>query len=164
MTPRGLGLVAIALGLAADQAVKLWVLRGIDLGERGPIALAPFAELRLVWNYGISYGLLRQHEALGRYALVGFAVIAAIALTVWMWRQTRALPALSLGLVVGGAIGNAIDRGVYGAVVDYVHLFLPDRSFSWYVFNLADVWIVAGVVGLMADSLFGPTDATKAGT
>lgn len=163
MTSRAAGLVVALIGLLADQAVKLWVLRGIDLGERGPIALAPFAEFRLVWNYGISYGLLRQDESLGRWLLVGFAIVAAIALTVWLWRQARLLPALSLGLVVGGAVGNAIDRGVYGAVVDYVHLFLPDRSFSWYVFNLADVWIVAGVVGLMADSLFGPKDATKAG-
>lgn len=161
--PRRLGLAAALIGFAADQAVKLWVLRVVDLGERGPVALAPFAEFRLVWNYGISYGLLRQHETAGRVALTVFAVVAAVALTVWMWRQTRWLPAVSLGLIVGGALGNALDRGVYGAVVDYVHLFLPDRSFSWYVFNLADVWIVAGVAGLLADSLFGPKDATKAG-
>lgn len=163
MTPRALGLVLVLIGFIADQAAKLWFLRVIDLGERGPIALAPFAEFRLVWNFGISYGLLRQHEALGRWILISFAVAAAIGLTVWLWRQTRLLPALSLGLVVGGALGNALDRALYGAVVDFVHLFLPDRSFSWYVFNLADVWIVAGVVGLMADSLFGPKDATKAG-
>lgn len=163
MTPRALGLVLVLIGFVADQAAKLWFLRVVDLGERGPIALAPFAEFRLVWNYGISYGLLKQYESFGRWLLIGFAVAAAIGLAVWLWRQTRLLPALSLGLIVGGALGNALDRAVYGAVVDFVHLFLPDRSFSWYVFNLADVWIVAGVLGLMADSLFGPKDATKAG-
>jgi signal peptidase II len=162
VTPRRLGLLAALAGLAADQAVKLWVLRVVDLGATGPIPVAPIAEFRLVWNYGISYGLLRQDGDLGRWLLVAFALVAAAALAGWLWRQARPLPALSLGLVVGGAVGNAIDRAVYGAVVDYAHLFLPDRSFSWYVFNLADVWIVAGVVGLVADSLFGPKDATKA--
>lgn len=163
MTPRAAGLVVAVMSFIADQAVKLWFLRVHDLAENGPVPVAPFAEFRLVWNYGISYGLLRQHETVGRVALIAFAVLAAVALTVWLWRQGRALPALSLGLVIGGAVGNALDRALYGAVVDYVHLFLPDRSFSWYVFNLADVWIVAGVIGLLIDSVIGPKDATKAG-
>lgn len=163
MTPRAAGLVVAVMSFIADQAVKLWFLRVYDLAEHGAVPVAPFAEFRLVWNYGISYGLLRQHETMGRVALIAFAVLAAVALTVWLWRQARALPALSLGLVIGGAVGNALDRALYGAVVDYVHLFLPDRSFSWYVFNLADVWIVAGVIGLLIDSVIGPKDATKAG-
>jgi signal peptidase II len=163
VTPRAAGLVVAVMSFIADQAVKLWFLRVHDLAENGPVPVAPFAEFRLVWNYGISYGLLRQHETVGRVALIAFAVLAAVALTVWLWRQGRALPALSLGLVIGGAVGNALDRALYGAVVDYVHLFLPDRSFSWYVFNLADVWIVAGVIGLLIDSVIGPKDATKAG-
>jgi signal peptidase II len=110
MTPRAAGLVVAVTSFIADQAVKLWFLRVYDLAENGPVAVAPFAEFRLVWNYGISYGLLRQHETVGRVALIAFAVAAAVALTVWLWRQGRALPALSLGLVIGGAVGNALDR------------------------------------------------------
>lgn len=164
-SPRILGLAVAGLALAADQASKLWLLYGERLGESGPIALAPFAEFRLVWNYGISYGLFQQDGAWGRWVLVGLALAAAVAMTRWMWKTRSMLLAVSLGLLVGGAIGNAIDRSWAGAVVDFVHLFLPDRSRSWYVFNLADLWIVVGVVGLLVDSLTsGPEDATKSGS
>lgn len=165
LSPLLLGLIVTLVGCAVDQAVKLWVLFGARLAETGPIALAPFAELRLIWNYGISYGFLQAESELGRWGLVAFSVVAVVALTVWMVRaESRAL-AVSLGLVIGGAIGNAIDRAWWGAVVDYAHLFLPDRSRSWYVFNLADVWIVVGVVGLLYDSVVsGPKDATKSGS
>ncbi|MEJ1156838.1 signal peptidase II [Prosthecomicrobium sp. N25] len=165
MTPRVLGLLVAAVGLALDQASKLYVLRVADLGETGPVAIAPFAEFRLVWNYGISYGLLRQEGDLGRWLLVVLSLAASVLIVVWLGRTERRLEALSLGLILGGAVGNAIDRSAYGAVVDFVHLFLPDRSLSWYVFNLADVWIVAGVAGLLYEMAFsGPTGATKSGS
>lgn len=165
LSPRALGLTVAVLGLASDQASKLGLLFGARLGETGPIALAPFAEFRLVWNYGISYGLFQQDNPWGRWLLVALAIGAAIFMTRWLWRTSSALLAVSLGLLVGGAIGNAIDRAWAGAVVDFVHLFLPDRSRSWYVFNLADLWIVVGVVGLLVDSLTsGPEDATKSGS
>jgi signal peptidase II len=165
VTPRLVGFAAAAVGLALDQASKLYVLRVVDLGETGPVAIAPFAEFRLVWNYGISYGLLRQEGDLGRWLLVGLSLAASIFIVVWLRRSASRLEALSLGLILGGAIGNAIDRAAYGAVVDFVHLFLPDRSVSWYVFNLADVWIVAGVAGLLYEMIFsGPTGATNSGS
>lgn len=165
LSPLLLGLIVTLVGCAVDQAVKLWVLFGARLAETGPIALAPFAELRLIWNYGISYGFLQAESELGRWGLVAFSVVAVVALTVWMVRAESRVLAVSLGLVIGGAIGNAIDRAWWGAVVDYAHLFLPDRSRSWYVFNLADVWIVVGVVGLLYDSVVsGPKDATKSGS
>lgn len=165
LSPLLLGLIVTLVGCAVDQAVKLWVLFGARLAETGPIALAPFAELRLIWNYGISYGFLQAESDLGRWGLVAFSVVAVVALTVWMVRAESRVLAVSLGLVIGGAIGNAIDRAWWGAVVDYAHLFLPDRSRSWYVFNLADVWIVVGVVGLLYDSVVsGPKDATKSGS
>lgn len=165
LSPLLLGLIVTLVGCAVDQAVKLWVLFGARLAETGPIALAPFAELRLIWNYGISYGFLQAESDLGRWGLVAFSVVAVVALTVWMVRAESRILAVSLGLVIGGAIGNAIDRAWWGAVVDYAHLFLPDRSRSWYVFNLADVWIVVGVVGLLYDSVVsGPKDATKSGS
>jgi signal peptidase II len=165
LSPFRLGLIVTVLGLVLDQATKLWLLLGVRLAETGPIALAPFAELRLIWNYGISYGFFQAESDLGRWALFAFSVVASVALTVWMAKAESRLLAVSLGLVVGGAIGNAIDRAWWGAVVDFAHLFLPDRSRSWYVFNLADVWIVVGVAGLLYDSLVsGPKDATKSGS
>ena len=165
ISPRTLGLTVAGLALATDQASKLGLLYGARLGETGPIALAPFAEFRLVWNFGFSYGLFQQDNPWGRWVLVVLAIVAAIVMTRWLWKTSSTLLALSLGLLVGGAIGNAIDRAWAGAVVDFVHLFLPDRSRSWYVFNLADLWIVVGVIGLLVDSLTsGPEDATKSGS
>lgn len=163
--PTTAGWVTAILGLAADQASKLWLVFGYDLGDRGPIALAPFAEFRLIWNHGISYGLFQQDGGFGRWLLVGLAVVASVLMIRWLAKASSMVLALSLGLLVGGAIGNAIDRAVFGAVVDFVHFFLPDRSRSWYVFNLADVWIVVGVVGLLYDSVVsGREDATKSGS
>ena len=165
MSPRLLGLIVAALGPVLDQASKQYVLNGIELGVNGPVRVAPFAEFRLIWNYGISYGLFRQEGDLGRWLLVALSVAASVAILVWMARSPSRLVAVSLGLILGGAIGNAIDRAIYGAVIDFVHLFLPDRSLSWYVFNLADMWIVAGVAGLLYDMTFhGPKSATKSGS
>lgn len=164
-SPRTIGVWVAVLALATDQASKLGLLFGARLGETGPIALAPFAEFRLIWNYGISYGLFQQDGTIGRWLLVVLAIGASILMARWLWRTTSIWLALSLGLIIGGAIGNAIDRAWAGAVIDFVHLFLPDRSRSWYVFNLADLWIVVGVIGLLVDSLrSGPEDATKTGS
>jgi signal peptidase II len=106
----------------------------------------------LVWNQGISYGLLPQESALGRWGLILFAFAASVALAVWLARLASPLAAASIGLIIGGAIGNAIDRIAYGAVADFfsLHAF----GYQWYVFNIADMAIVAGVVGLLYDSLF----------
>jgi signal peptidase II len=159
------GLLVALVGVVADQGSKLALLFSVRLAETGPIPVLPFAELRLIWNYGISYGLFQQDGDLGRWLLVGVSLVAIVALSVWIARCRSLLLAVSLGLIVGGAIGNAIDRIWWGAVVDFVHLFLPGRSFSWYVFNLADVWIVVGVIGLLYDSLVaGREDATNSGS
>jgi signal peptidase II len=95
---------------------------------------------------------LPQESAAGRWGLILFAVAASLALAAWLAHQTTKLAAISIGLIIGGAIGNAIDRVVYGAVADFFsfHAF----GFQWYVFNVADMAIVAGVVGLLYDSLF----------
>lgn len=143
-------IVALA-GLALDQASKLWLLFGYELGAKGAVALTPFFDLVLVWNRGISYGLFQQHDTLGRWLLAGFTVAASVAIWVWAARTAKLVPVLSLALILGGAIGNGIDRVVWGAVVDFAHFHVGD--FSWYVFNLADVWIVAGVLGLLYDWL-----------
>ncbi len=151
MTPARLGALVALITLAFDQATKLYLLFGYDLPLKEPLVIAPFLELIIVWNRGISYGLLQQHTELGRWALVGVAVLAAVGLGVWLRRATSLVAALAAGLILGGAVGNAIDRIAYGAVFDFVHFHVG--SFSWYVFNIADAAIVAGVVGLLYDAL-----------
>lgn len=157
MTPVRLGLVAAALTAALDQASKIWLLLGYDLAAKGRVAVAPFVDLVLTWNFGISYGLLQQDTQLGRWILVAVKVGAVVLLSVWLLRARSRLTALSLGLIIGGAVGNGIDRVVHGAVADFVllHVTTATFSFHWYVFNLADAAIVAGVAGLLYESLFG---------
>lgn len=157
-----LGLVVAAAVLAADLATKRAVLDGLDIAV-APVRVAPFLDLTLVWNRGISYGLLEQDTPAGRWLLVAVTAAATVALLFWLLRTKSLLTAASLGLVVGGAIGNGIDRVVYGAVVDFVHFHVG--SFSWYVFNLADAAIVAGAAGLVFEAVRGgPIDAAKGGS
>ena len=156
--------LAVALVAAAiDQAAKLWLLFVFDLGARGTVTLTPFLDLVLIWNTGISYGLLPQEGPLGQWILLALKAIAVVLLWIWLARTSSRLTALSLGLIIGGAIGNAIDRLAYGAVADFVlfHVTTASFSFKWYVFNLADVAIVAGVIGLLYETLVG-ADAAKA--
>jgi signal peptidase II len=136
-----------------DQIIKLYVLYGLklELGDR--IVLAPFADLVLTYNQGISYGLFPQDGELGRWLLVALKVGASVLFAVWMLRAPSALVAGSLGLLIGGALGNALDRILYGAVVDFVSLHA--FGWRWYVFNLADTAIVAGVLGLLYDAVKG---------
>src|SRR3981081_192138 len=150
--------MAVALVAAAiDQAAKLWLLFVFDLGARGIVTLTPFLDLVLTWNTGISYGLFRQEGPLGQWALLALKVIAVVLLWIWLARTSSRLTALALGLIIGGALGNAIDRLAYGAVADFVlfHLTTVGFSFKWYVFNVADGAIVAGVLGLLYESLLG---------
>ena len=151
LSPLGLGIAALVL--LADQAHKAWMLYVYDIGAKGTVTLAPFFDLVLVWNQGVSYGLLAQRTELGRWGLILFAFAAAVALIVWLARTTSSLAAAAIGLIIGGAVGNAVDRILYGAVADFfsLHAF----GFEWYVFNIADTAIVAGVMGLLYESLFG---------
>jgi signal peptidase II len=152
----------VALAIAViDQALKLWVLFVLDLGSRGKVEVTPFLDLVLTWNTGISYGLFQQEGPIGQWALLALTAIAVILLWIWLARVSSRLTATALGLIIGGAIGNAIDRLAYGAVADFVllHLTAGSLRFEWYVFNLADVAIVAGVVGLLYETLLGESAA-----
>jgi signal peptidase II len=151
LSPLGLGVAALTL--VADQAHKAWMLYVYDIGAKGTVRLAPFFDLILVWNQGVSYGLFPQESGLGRWVLILFALTSALALFVWLARITSPLAAVCVGLIIGGAVGNAIDRILYGAVADFfsLHAF----GFEWYVFNVADTAIVAGVIGLLYESVFG---------
>jgi signal peptidase II len=147
-----LGLTAALLVVAVDQAHKWWMLLSYQIEMRGRVAVLPFLDLVYVKNLGVSYGLLLQDGHLGQWILAGFALLAAGAMVVWLARGiSNRLVAGSVGLIIGGAISNAIDRLTLGGVADFfsLHAF----GFYWYVFNIADVAIVAGVLGLLYDSL-----------
>jgi signal peptidase II len=158
-----LGVMVALFTAAVDQAVKFWLLYSFDLPGRGRVVLTPFLDLVLAWNTGISYGLFAQTGPLGQWALFALKMIAVVLLAVWLARTGSRLSAVALGLIIGGAIGNALDRVIHGAVMDFVlfHITTASFSFNWYVFNLADVAIVAGVIGLLYESLFA-RDAAKA--
>jgi signal peptidase II len=151
------GLVVVAIVCAADQASKFWLLNVFGLADRGVVKFAPFVDLVLAWNTGISFSWFQQEGEFGQGALLAFKAIAVALLWIWLARASSRLPALSLGLIIGGAIGNAVDRVIHGAVLDFVLLYLQTATwrFNWYVFNLADVAIVAGVIGLLYESLWG---------
>jgi signal peptidase II len=157
------GLVVVVLTTAVDQAAKLWLLFVFGLEGKAPVHLGPFIDLVLAWNTGISFSLLPQVGPLGQWGLLALKTIAVLLLWIWLSHATSRFTALALGLIIGGAIGNAIDRAAYGAVVDFVlfHITTPTWTFRWYVFNLADVGIVAGVIGLLYESI-AVGDAAKA--
>ncbi len=150
VTPARIGFVVALLTLIVDQATKLYFLFVFDLPVREPLVVNPFVNLIVVWNRGISYGLFQQQSDLGRWILIVVSVIAAVALSVWIRRTHSRFLAVTLALIVGGAIGNVIDRWAYGAVFDFIQMKIGD--WSWYVFNVADAAIVAGVLGLLYDS------------
>ncbi|MXQ14404.1 signal peptidase II [Microvirga makkahensis] len=145
-----LGFSAALITLILDQATKLYTLFVYDLPLKEPVEFAPFINLIVVWNRGISYGLFQQDGDLGRWVLIVVSILASIGLSIWIRRTGAKLLATSLGLIVGGAIGNVIDRLAYGAVFDFIQFHVGD--WSWYVFNVADAAIVAGVIGLLYDS------------
>jgi signal peptidase II len=151
------------IACAVDQVTKVWLLQVYGLAQKGIVALAPVLDLVLTWNTGISYGLFPQESDLGRWLLLAAKLVAVAALWAWLARARTALTAVSLGLIIGGAFGNAIDRLAYGAVADFVlfHITTASFNFTWYVFNLADAAIVAGVAGLLYES-FVPGHAAKA--
>ncbi len=153
----GFGLAVAVIACLLDQASKLYLLFVFDLAANGPVRLGPFFDVVLTRNTGISYGLFQTEAAFGQWLLFAFKALAVAVLWVWLARARDRLTALSLGLIVGGAVGNAIDRLAYGWVADFVffHVSAANWRFNWYVFNLADVAIVAGVAGLLYESLFG---------
>jgi signal peptidase II len=147
-----LGLITAALTFIADQSFKFWMLHGFDLISRRHVQLTPFLDLVLTWNRGISYGIFPQDSMAGQYGLAVFMVSVAIGLVLWLTRLSGQLLALALGLIIGGALGNALDRLLYGAVADFFSLHF--YGFYWYIFNLADTAIVGGVILLLIDNFF----------
>jgi lipoprotein signal peptidase len=160
-----LGLPLAAGILAADQASKWWILEVARLPEVGQIPLlaaGPFGlDLTMVWNRGVTFGMFSGEGAWNHLVLAVLAAAIALFLLRWMARAENRLTALALGGVVGGAVGNVIDRVRFGSVVDFVDAHA--WGWHWYVFNLADAAIVCGVAALVADALFRPRPETKEG-
>jgi signal peptidase II len=159
LSPLGLSLATATI--AIDQAHKWWMLAVYGMREGDRVAVLPFLDLEFVRNTGVSYGLFTMNSTMGQWFWASFAALAVCAMAIWLARGvTTRLVAASLGLIMGGAASNAIDRLSLGGVADFfaLHAF----GFHWYVFNVADVAIVAGVIGLVYDSL-GPSrkDASK---
>jgi signal peptidase II len=153
-----LGLIAAILALVLDQASKFWLLRVFDIGHRGTVRLTPFFDLVLAFNPGISFGWFQNDSPAAQLILMLVKAAAVLILAVWMARSRTLIATIALGLIIGGAIGNAVDRFAYGAVVDFAlfHVQVGGNTFNWYVFNLADVAIVAGVAALLYDSFLAP--------
>jgi signal peptidase II len=151
------GVIAAVAALVLDQASKLWLLFVFDIGRRGSVQITPFFDLVLAWNVGISFGWFQSESPAAQLILMLIKALAVIVLAIWMARARTLLATVALGLIIGGAIGNAIDRFAYGAVVDFAlfHLDIGGKTYNWYVFNLADVAIVAGVAALLYDSFLG---------
>ncbi|TNE62254.1 MAG: signal peptidase II [Alphaproteobacteria bacterium] len=158
------GLLIGAILMVADQISKYWVLHGLQLPARGSVELLPFLNFTMVWNYGISMGL-PIGQTLGKWGIIVLTIAISLWLARWLAQSTRRFEALSIAMILGGAVGNVIDRFVHGAVVDFVHLHAA--GYSFYVFNLADSAITVGVALLIIDGLRagnkGPKNAPKVG-
>lgn len=158
-SPQRLGLVLAVLALALDQVTKFWFFRYLVVDGHSPVEVLPFFNLVTVWNYGVSFGMFNSGSAAAAWIFGTAALAIAAALAVWLLRTDRPLIAAALGLVIGGAVGNVIDRARFGAVFD----FLDFHAFGWHwpAFNVADSAITIGVVALFIDSLFGDGQGGK---
>ena len=164
LSHRALGLTIAVFALLLDQANKYWLLRIFDIEARQPIRLAPFLDVVLSWNHGISYSLLTSQGPLARFGLLALQFSITAAVCVWLWRTPTRLTACALGLIIGGALGNALDRLFRGAVADFyfLHTELPVGPLANYVFNVADAAITLGVLLLVAEGFFLPSRSREA--
>ncbi|WP_298324998.1 signal peptidase II [Asticcacaulis sp.] len=159
-TPLGRQMLLIGLiGLILDQISKNWILYGLQLPSLGQVKILPFFSFSMVWNKGVSFGFFHS-EGIGRWLLTLFSLVVSAFLIDWVRRTNRRILGLGLALVAGGAIGNAIDRIIYGGVVDF--LDFSGLGFPW-VFNIADAAINIGVALLFIDVFFLNREESKQG-
>ena len=151
MRPVLLGLLVAVLAIGVDQATKWWILLDVMHPPR-VIEVTPFFNVVLVWNRGISFGMFSNESMAGVWILSLLALIIVGFLTNWLRKAESKRVAISLGLIIGGALGNVIDRAVHTAVLDFLDFYLG--SFRWPAFNAADSFITVGAILLILDSLF----------
>ena len=148
----GFGIAAVVFLL--DQLTKYWIINVVHLMERGSIEVLPFFRLTYVGNIGVSMGLFNAYTAVGRWFLVAVTGAIAAAVAVWIAREKARGDVIALGLILGGALGNIVDRVRFGYVVDFLHFFWGEHSF--WVFNVADAAISTGVLLLLSRALMAP--------
>lgn len=146
-----LGYAFAAAVILLDQIGKWWIL-AVVMDPPRVIKLLPFFDLILVWNRGVSFGFLGEMGRIGPWFLSGLAMAIVVGLTIWLSRLSERFSAISIGLIIGGALGNVIDRVRFGAVVDFLDFHVA--GYHWPAFNLADSAITVGVAFLLIDSLF----------
>lgn len=144
------GLFLAGAAFLSDRLSKWWLLQEFGIESRGRVELTPFFDLIMVWNKGISYGLFQSNSQIARYLLIAFSLAVVAYLIRWLSRAHSYLLAMGIGLIVGGALGNVVDRVIYGAVADFFHFHA--YGISWYVFNVADAAIVVGVAIILLDA------------
>jgi len=162
--PKGPSLFRQGLWLAAlvfliDQASKIWVIDGIELESKGNIDVLPFFSLTWVVNRGVSMGMFQASSDVMRWGLVGVTVIISILVVFWLRSVTTRIAMVALAFILGGAIGNILDRARFGGVIDFLRFHAFDYSF--YVFNVADSAITVGVGLLLIEAFLSPPNKTK---
>lgn len=142
--------LSAVLMFVLDQASKWLVVHVMNLRNIGAIdVLPPLLNFRMGWNTGINFGLFSGHPEIARYILVGLALIVSVVLVIWARRSlSRPVSQVAVGLVIGGALGNAVDRVVYGAVADFLNMSCCGIT-NPYTFNVADIGIFAGAISLV---------------
>ena len=152
MKTRITGLILAAFIFVTDQIVKYWVLTTLDLRNRGQVEVIGIFNFTYVENHGVSLGMLTADSAMERWLLVAMTGAIAVGVLVWLWREKNRQDVLALGLILGGALGNIVDRARFGYVVDYADLHFGDIR-PFLVFNVADAAITIGVVILLMRAL-----------
>ena len=147
----GWALMLAAVVLAADQITKWWVVT-VLMQPPHVIVLTSYFDLVMAWNRGVSFGMFHDHADYMPLVLIGVALTIVSALSVWLVRTRRLITALALGSVIGGALGNVVDRVRFGAVADFLYFHYDD--WYWPAFNVADSGITIGVAVIVIDGLF----------
>lgn len=147
--------ILAALVFVLDQLSKLWVVNGLELERLGSVPLIPSLSLTWVENTGVAMGMLEAGgEDIARWGLVVLTAAIALAIIWWINSERDDVDLAAMGLILGGAIGNIVDRARLGYVIDFVHFYIGDWSF--YVFNIADAGISVGVAVLLLRAFLWP--------
>lgn len=145
-----IGLLLTLLVLVIDQASKWIILENFSYGSAPAMDITPFFSLVVVWNYGVSFGMLASQQQ--PFALIGISAVICFILLIWLYKCNSRWVGFALGCIMGGAVGNVIDRLRFGAVADFLDFHIG--QLHWPAFNIADSGIFIGVVLLCWHSMF----------
>ena len=154
------GIIVALTVLILDQISKHWMLHAYKLPERAPVEITPFLNMDMVWNTGISFGMLGEFGVSNAMALIILAVFICAALVAWMAKIDDRFLTRAIGMVLGGAMGNIVDRYHFGAVFDFIDLHIG--NYHWPAFNIADAAIVIGVGLIILDSIWNKPPSPNA--